>query len=64
MAVVGLPGEHGRPRHDGRMLKREVCGADARGAFDRSDFGLVVGKDYGFDTEVRLQIQVDAIQAQ
>jgi polyisoprenoid-binding protein YceI len=46
------------------MLKREVCGADARGAFDRSDFGLVVGKDYGFDTEVRLQIQVDAIQAQ
>ena len=46
------------------MLKREVCGADAIGTFDRSEFGLDVGKDYGFDMEVRLQIQVEAIAAQ
>jgi polyisoprenoid-binding protein YceI len=46
------------------MLKREVCGANALGEFDRSAFGLDVGKDYGFDMEVRLQIQVEAIQAQ
>jgi polyisoprenoid-binding protein YceI len=46
------------------MLKREVCGADAEGTFDRSDFGLDVGKDYGFDMEVRLRIQVEAIKAE
>jgi polyisoprenoid-binding protein YceI len=42
------------------MLKREWCGADAEGSFDRSAFGLNAGKDYGFDMTVALRIQVEA----
>lgn len=44
------------------MLKREYCGADAYGSFDRSAFGLDAGKDYGFDMNVALRIQVEAIR--
>ena len=43
------------------MLKREVCGADATGHFDRSKFKLDAGKDYGFSMDVALRIQVEAI---
>ena len=43
------------------MLKREVCGADATGHFDRSKFGLAAGKDYGFSMDVALRIQIEAI---
>lgn len=46
------------------MLKREVCGADALATFDRAAFGLVAGKDYGFNMDVTLRIQVEAIQAE
>jgi polyisoprenoid-binding protein YceI len=45
------------------MLKREVCGADATGHFDRSKFGLGAGKDYGFNMDVALRIQIEAIAA-
>ncbi len=45
------------------MLKREFCGADALGTFNRDEFGLVAGKDYGFKMDVTLRIQVEAIQA-
>lgn len=44
-----------------RMLKREVCGADAHAEFDRRDFGMthdIVDND----GRVRLQIEVEAIQ--
>lgn len=44
------------------MLKREDCGADAYGSFDRSAFGLDAGKDYGFDMSVALRIQAEAIR--
>lgn len=44
------------------MLKRELCGADALGSFRRDEFGLVAGKDYGFDMNVTLRIQVEAIK--
>ncbi|UGB37096.1 YceI family protein [Frateuria soli] len=44
------------------VLKREYCGADARGSFDRSAFGLDAGKDYGFDMHVALRIQVEALR--
>jgi polyisoprenoid-binding protein YceI len=44
------------------MLKREVCGADALATFNREDFGLTAGKDYGFKMDVTLRIQVEAIQ--
>lgn len=44
------------------MLKREYCGADAYGSFDRSAFGLDAGKDYGFDMNVALRIQAEAVR--
>ena len=46
------------------MLKREMCGANATGSFNRADFGLDVGKDYGFKMDVALRIQVEAIAAE
>jgi polyisoprenoid-binding protein YceI len=45
------------------MLKRELCGADAAATFNREDFGLAAGKDYGFSMDVALRIQVEAIAA-
>jgi polyisoprenoid-binding protein YceI len=44
------------------MLKREVCGADAAGSFNRSDFGIGYGTQMGFNPEVKLAIQVEAIK--
>lgn len=44
------------------LYKRELCGADAVGTFDRSKFGLTAGKDYGFDMSVALRIQVEALR--
>jgi len=44
------------------MLKREVCGADASATFKRSDFGVSYGEQYGFNQEVKLAIQVEAIK--
>lgn len=43
------------------MLKRELCGADASASFKRDEFGLDAGKDYGFNMDVALRIQVEAI---
>jgi polyisoprenoid-binding protein YceI len=43
------------------MLKRELCGADASGSFNRDDFGLSAGKDWGFKMDVALRIQVEAV---
>ena len=40
------------------MTKIEVCGADAFGTFNRSDFGISFGA--GFKTETALRIQVEA----
>jgi len=45
------------------MLKRELCGADAAATFNREDFGLAAGKDYGFSMDVGLRIQVEAVAA-
>ena len=42
------------------LSKRDWCGADAEASFDRSQFGLDAGKDYGFDMAVALRIQVEA----
>ena len=44
------------------MSKKEVCGADAAGTFKRSDFGISYGDKYGFNQEVKLQIQVEGIR--
>ena len=46
------------------MLKRELCGADASGSFKRDAFGLSAGKDYGFNMDVGLRIQVEAVATQ
>jgi len=45
------------------LIKKEVCGADAKATFNRSDFGIDYGAKYGFKQEVRLAIQVEAIRA-
>ncbi len=44
------------------MLKREWCGADALATFKRDDFGLDSGKTYGFNMDVTLRIQVEAVK--
>ena len=47
---------------DHPLLKREVCGADAMAKFNRADFGITVGRKYGFSMDVTLRIQVEAIR--
>jgi polyisoprenoid-binding protein YceI len=44
------------------LYKREVCGADAIGTLNRDDFGIDTGKAYGFNMQVTLRIQVEAIK--
>ena len=44
------------------MTKKEVCGADASGTFNRSDFGVSYGTQMGFNPEVKLAIQVEAVK--
>lgn len=44
------------------VSKKEVCGADAAGTFNRSDFGINFGEKYGFHQDVKLQIQVEGIR--
>jgi polyisoprenoid-binding protein YceI len=46
------------------VIKREVCGADATGTFNRADFGVDYGQKYGFRQDVVLRIQVEAIKAE
>jgi polyisoprenoid-binding protein YceI len=46
------------------MLKRDLCGADAIGTFQRDAFGLLAGKDYGFKMEVTVRIQMEALRAE
>ncbi|MED5619088.1 YceI family protein [Ideonella sp. BN130291] len=43
------------------LFKRELCGADAEGSFQRDEFGLAAGKEYGFNMAVGLRIQVEAV---
>jgi polyisoprenoid-binding protein YceI len=40
------------------MFKREACGADARGSFKRSEFGISYGvPSHGDDVTVRIQVE-------
>lgn len=43
--------------------KKEVCGADAEGSFSRADFGIDYGKQYGFNQDVKLRIEVEGLRA-
>ena len=45
------------------MTKKEVCGADATATLNRADFGVNYGDKYGFNQEVKLEIQVEAGRA-
>jgi polyisoprenoid-binding protein YceI len=45
------------------MKKKEFCGADAVGSFNREDFGVSWGKAFGFKMDVKLAIQVEAFRA-
>ncbi|MBD8544180.1 polyisoprenoid-binding protein [Oxalobacteraceae sp. CFBP 8761] len=44
------------------MLKKEVCGTDAVTTFNRADFGINYGKDYGFTMPVTLRIQAEGVK--
>ena len=44
------------------MLKTQVCGADASGTFNRADFGVNYGQQYGFKQDVLLRIQVEGVK--
>jgi polyisoprenoid-binding protein YceI len=46
------------------LFKRELCGADAIGSFDRSQFGLDYGPQWGFKPTVTVRIQVEALAVQ
>ncbi|HEX5373368.1 MAG TPA: YceI family protein [Aquabacterium sp.] len=41
--------------------KRDFCGADASGSFNRDEFDLGAGKHWGFKMDVGLRIQVEAV---
>ncbi|MEX3612537.1 MAG: YceI family protein [Burkholderia gladioli] len=43
------------------MLKREVCGVDAAGEFNRDEFGVDYGKAYGFKMQTKLLITAEGI---
>jgi polyisoprenoid-binding protein YceI len=45
------------------LTHKEVCGADASSTFNRADFGVNFGDKYGFNQEVKLQIQVEGSPA-
>jgi len=44
------------------MTKKQVCGADASGRFNRADFGVNYGEQYGFKQDVLLRIQVEGVK--
>jgi polyisoprenoid-binding protein YceI len=43
------------------MLKRDWCGADAQATLNREEFGMPMGKEWGFKMDVGLRIQVEAV---
>lgn len=43
--------------------KKEHCGADAVGSFNRADYGISYGDKYGFKMDMKLAIQVEAVRA-
>jgi polyisoprenoid-binding protein YceI len=44
------------------MLKKEVCGTESTATFDRGDFGVNWGKDYGFNMKTTLHIQAEGVK--
>lgn len=46
------------------MTKKDICGADASGTFNRADFGVNFGQQYGFKQDVLLRIQVEGVKTE
>lgn len=44
------------------FFKREVCGVEASGRFNRADFGIDIGKKLGFNMLTKLHIQAEGIK--
>lgn len=44
------------------LVQRDWCGGDAYATIDRTAFGIVAGREWGFDMDVDLRIQVEAVQ--
>ena len=44
------------------MTKKEVCGADASGHFNRADYSIQWGDSFGFKMDVVLAIQIEAVR--
>ncbi|ANN68236.1 YceI family protein [Bordetella bronchialis] len=44
------------------IIKKEVCGTEATASFDRSDYGVSFGKDYGFFMKTTLHIQAEGVR--
>jgi polyisoprenoid-binding protein YceI len=42
--------------------KKQHCGADVSGTFNRADYGISYGDKYGFKMDVKLAIQVEAVR--
>ncbi len=44
------------------IAKKEVCGTEATGAFNRDDYGVASGKEYGFFMKTTLHIQAEGVR--
>ena len=45
------------------MTRKEVCGADAEGTFQRDAFNVDYGKDFGFKMDTKVLISIEAVKA-
>jgi polyisoprenoid-binding protein YceI len=45
------------------MNRKETCGADASGTFNREAFGVDYGKSFGFKMDTKLLISIEAVKA-
>ncbi|MFC4277387.1 YceI family protein [Achromobacter aloeverae] len=44
------------------IAKKEVCGTEATATFDRDDYGVSSGKEYGFFMKTTLHIQAEGVR--
>ncbi len=45
------------------MTRKETCGADAVGTLNRADFGVDYGANFGFKTDVKVLITIEAVRS-
>lgn len=44
------------------MSKKETCGADAVGTFNRADYGVTFGQQMGFKMDMKILISIEAVK--